>query len=483
MTETGLESENIKPISILFVDDEPEILNITKIFLEETGDFVVDTITSAVDALKSSPIQSYDAIVSDYLMPDMDGIAFLKIIREEYGYIPFILFIGHGCEEIVIEAINNGADFYLQKSGTSKSPFAELAYRIKQAVKKKRAEEKLRKSEEKFRSFVENANEIVFSLNPDGTFSYISPNCFSILGHNPIEIIGKSSKIFIHPDDLQENLKVFNMAIKNGESATGVEYRIQHKNGNYRWHSQSIVPVRDINGNIVGVQGICHDITGRKKIEAALRKANRQLNLLTSITRHDILNKITTIYGYLEIAEMEVKNHQISEYLQKMKETTKEIQSQIEFTSIYENLGVQEPQWITLETALPHLSIPSSVSIIAEVKNIDIFADPMLEKVFFNLFDNSLRHGKNVSTIRITTHQSGDNLVIIWEDNGIGVSDEEKDNIFEPGIGANTGFGMFLVREILLLTGIRIRETGVYGKGARFEIMVPKAGWKYAQNQ
>jgi signal transduction histidine kinase len=112
------------------------------------------------------------------------------------------------------------------------------------------------------------------------------------------------------------------------------------------------------------------------------------------------------------------------------------------------------------------------------VEGISVFADPMMEKVLFNLLDNSVRHGGRVTGISVTSRESGGDLILIWEDNGIGIPDEHKERIFERKFGKNTGLGMFLIREILSLTGITIRETGVPGKGARFEILVPKGAFK-----
>ncbi|NLD99668.1 MAG: response regulator, partial [Fibrobacter sp.] len=104
-------------ISFLYVDDEEELLTIAKLFLERTGEFRVDIAKSAQEVLQSGSLQSYDAIISDYQMPGMNGIEFLKAVRDQDKDIPFILFTGKGREEVVIEAINNGADFYLQKGG------------------------------------------------------------------------------------------------------------------------------------------------------------------------------------------------------------------------------------------------------------------------------------------------------------------------------------------------------------------------------
>ena len=126
--------------TILYVDDEPALLGLGKIFLESKGEFIVDTRLSAMESLEIPEDRSYDAIVSDYQMPDMDGIRFLKEVRAAYGDLPFILFTGRGREEIVIEAINNGVDFYLQKGGQPKAMFSELAHKIKKAVERRQAE-------------------------------------------------------------------------------------------------------------------------------------------------------------------------------------------------------------------------------------------------------------------------------------------------------------------------------------------------------
>jgi len=135
----------IQRISILYVDDEPALLELGRIFLEKNETFRVETSTSVRDATALLAANQYDIIVSDYQMQDRDGIDFLKYVRKNHGDLPFILFTGRGREEVVIEAINNGADFYLQKGGDPVPQFAELSQKIRMAVEKRKTNEILRR--------------------------------------------------------------------------------------------------------------------------------------------------------------------------------------------------------------------------------------------------------------------------------------------------------------------------------------------------
>jgi CheY-like chemotaxis protein len=155
-------------ISLLYVDDEPDLLDLCKLFLEREGDFSVATVASAKEGLQILNKGTIDAIVSDYQMPGMDGIEFLKHVRTDFKEIPFILFTGKGREEVVIEAIENGADFYLQKGGDPRAQFSELSHKIRQAFRRKKAEEELRM----MKATVSNAAEGILWINEHGGITF-----------------------------------------------------------------------------------------------------------------------------------------------------------------------------------------------------------------------------------------------------------------------------------------------------------------------
>jgi PAS domain S-box-containing protein len=221
------------------------------------------------------------------------------------------------------------------------------------------------------------------------------------------------------------------------------------------------------------------DIAEQKRSEAAIRETNRKLNLLNSITRHDIRNQLMAAQGFAELAALSKPDAKVADFLSRISAAIETIQRQIEFTKDYQELGVHAPAWFAVGRVVG--AIPSDgVELRNTCNTIEIFADPMIDKVFFNLFDSAVKHGKRVTTITVGCERKGEDLVITFADNGIGIPVREKQKIFEKGYGKNTGFGLFLAREILAITGITIRETGKWGKGAVFEITVPKGAFRKA---
>ncbi|KUG20038.1 MAG: PAS domain S-box protein [Methanomicrobiaceae archaeon] len=776
---------------ILYVDDDSNLLEIGKIFLERMGDFIVDVTDSPERALELALSEQYDAVVSDYQMPGMDGIVLLKRIREAGSHIPFLIFTGRGREEVAIEALNSGADFYLQKGGDPTAQFAELANAVRHAIGRRKGEEELRKkttelhdavieltamegelrksldelaasrqhlieskrmladiidflpyatfvidtegtviawnhaiaemtgvpasemigkgayayallfygerrpvlidlalrfdpevarhyvslnrmgetieaethqarprgkevtlwvrasplydqhgrltgaieairdvtiqkqserelreSEEKYRTLVENLSEIIYTLDENARIAYISPNVESKGGYTPGEVIGRQFVDFVHPDDIECRLEQFRKILSGANEPT--EYRFLTKDGRVIWVKTAARPViRD--GRPIGVQGVLTDITSLKQMEEALRDsenayralfehtqaatviieadetislankafgllsgyspdeiraagmrwtefiapedlsmmreyhrlrrsdersapsvyefrfldrsgarrdillhvgmipgtqksvasllditerkamerelefhaaelarysnslavANRKLSLMSSISRHDILNQLTILQANLLFAEECGSDEKCAGYYEAMKNAARTIQSLIRYTKDYQSIGIGSPEWRSLSDAIRSIA-PHSLPIINETDGLMLYADPLLDRVFSNLMDNTVRHGKTATAVRIRyRHLENGDLLLIWEDDGIGIPAEEKERIFARGVGKNTGLGLFLIREILGITGIAIAETGEPGRGARFEMRVPAGMYRF----
>lgn len=630
-------------ITVLYVDDEPDLLELGRLFLEATGDFSVTTQESADAALALLKIQSFDLVLSDYSMPDMDGIAFLKAIRSVRSEIPFILFTGRGREEVVVEAINNGADFYIQKGGDIRSQFSELAHKIRHAVMRKRAEAELaesreylsrifasvkagiividaathtiidlnptaaeliglpkgdiigrnchsyicpaetgkcpildlgqnvdnservllsakgaripiikyvtrvklsgrdclletfidnterrraedelraayeelkqnreenvaayselaaneqvlisdyarlleqernlRESAEQYRTLFESANDAIFLLEK-GIFYECNERTLAIFGcTEKSQVIGHSPQDFMpefQPDGRRssERVQEYDRTVLSG---TPITFEIMHLRQNGTPFYASVSLNRVVTGDHIRIQSIVRDISDSKQVEKAMVLANRKLHMLNEVTRHEIRNIVTGLVGSMDMARTAASDVERDMFFRQKKELIAALQKQLDFTEDYEKVGVDTPKWQQIQPLIPSFSsIVTTLS--PEVAGLEIYGDPLMEKVFVALAENSVRHGGHASALTIRTEEHGHELSLLFEDDGRGVPEDMKEEIFRRRIGAREGMGLFLVREILGITGITIREDGVPGRGARFSITIPAGAFRH----
>lgn len=276
--------------------------------------------------------------------------------------------------------------------------------------------------------------------------------------------------------------KLYEFITKEGETlvAETVSAHLQRKE-TCLWGRAS--PLYNRKGKLIGAIETIRDITERKNAEDALKKANRQLILLQSITRHDILNQLNILEGLLVLSHDALDDQEaIAGFIREEEKAAKAIERQITFTREYELLGIKEPVWHDLLQTI-HLASTSlpmrTIGLKTDIGNFEIYADPLFDKVFYNLIDNALRYGgAKMTTISISAHESDGNLVIVCEDDGVGIGDIDRKHLFQRGYGRNTGLGLFFSRDILSITGLTITETGTEGRGTRFEILVPQDSWR-----
>lgn len=597
-------------ISVLYVDDESVFLDLGKQFLERSGKIRVDTFSSAEIAMKILDLNHYDAIISDYQMPGMNGIEFLSFVRKTQPNVPFIVYTGQGREEIAISALNHGADLYLQKGGSPRLQFGEIENFIKNIVaredqkgqilsEKRKAEDALSllqtlyeyapfgfafinteqifihandafaeingalriqllgrkmpettpgmweqvadqirmvqnsgrpvlnhhvsdislfetgairdwlmsfypvfskdeklmgigilvidnteryaiehalsESEERYRTLAESAQDIIFIITNDLNISYINRYGCQLLLAKTECLIGQSIK---DPHIRIEKLipeDAIRQVLKSGEKYsydTGFT-----ANDQYRWFEVLLIPMLGATVGSEQVMGIGRDITRRKRAESGLLNANKKLNLLSGITRHDIINQLSFLFLSLDRFKSNIQSDASADDLYtQIYQSVKTIHHQIEFTREYQEIGIAAPIWQNLHDVITRsIKMLPMKNVTYEYSNteVEIFADSLFEKVVYNLIENALRYGETLTTItwRIEYHDTIMNLII--EDDGIGIPEEEKEQIFSFGYGQHTGFGLFMAKEILSITNMTINETGIPGKGAQFVIEIP----------
>jgi PAS domain S-box-containing protein len=366
---------------------------------------------------------------------------------------------------------------------------------LEDITQRKQVEGALKESEERYRNVIEDQNEFICRFLPDGIHIFVNNAYCRYFNLKREDIVGHRFRPYLHPED-RDRVKHLFGTLTLSQPVVNIDQRTIMPDGSTRWQRWSDRAIFDKNGKIIEYQSVGRDITEQKELEqererhmqnlrqlsTSLAAANKKLNLLSSISRHDINNRLMVLQGQIAILEDTQIDPSQNKFFRKIMRTAEQISSIIRFTKEYEEVGFASPTWQEICTLADGAS-EEAVLIAVKVKNdlpvgADVFADLLLGKVFYNLIDNSIRYGEKTTQVRFSAEERDGTLVIICEDDGVGVPLDEKERIFERGYGNNTGLGLALSKEVLDITNITICETGEIGKGARFEMTVPKGMWR-----
>ncbi|OQA54471.1 MAG: putative diguanylate cyclase [Euryarchaeota archaeon ADurb.Bin294] len=343
---------------------------------------------------------------------------------------------------------------------------------------KKASERLLREIEGQQRLIIENVHDPVVIVDFDGNVLYGNPAAFSICELTPGSLSSPLNiRDILSPESLEMSLADLAEIKRTGNPVIN-EYTIITQSGKVRTVEAAghLIQWNGEDADLVSIR----DITDRKEDKDALLQANRKLTILSSITRHDILNQVTALLGYLELLADHDLDPDIQQYIKKCLSCTTTIRSQIAFTKLVDDIRNKSLMWQYAERMITHVLEGYSIGQITcqvDLKGLYLYADPILEKVIFTLIENSIRHGENVTRIAFSYRIDDGDCIFVYEDDGSGIPDDEKENIFRQGYGKHTGLGLFLIREILAINTMTISETGAWGSGARFEIRVPAGKW------
>ena len=353
-----------------------------------------------------------------------------------------------------------------------------------------KAQEKLKNLKAFDERIISSLGEALLIIDPDN-YKIITVNeeALKQMKMKKDDVIGKTCYEMTHhrttycqpPNDICPIHEV----LETGNPVT-VEHIHLDENNNRRIVEVWARPVRNPEGKTVIIH-VAKDITERKKMEENLKESrdklemmNEKLRVVGGLSRHDVRNKLSGVTGYAYLLK---KKHgdqaDIVEGLTKMEQAVAESVKIFDFAKMYEQIGVEELTYCDVEAKLKEacaLFSGSLPKIINECSGLTVFADSFLRQLFFNFIDNTRKYGKKTTTIRVRYEKAEDNLKLVYEDDGEGVSLENKPHLFKEGFstGGSTGFGLFLTKRMIDVYGWNIEENGIPDEGAKFTITIPK---------
>ncbi|PKL60152.1 MAG: hybrid sensor histidine kinase/response regulator [Methanomicrobiales archaeon HGW-Methanomicrobiales-4] len=418
---------------ILVVEDNRTQAEYLRFILKKSG-YQVLMASNGFEAIEIMKNDRPDLILTDIVMPEMDGYELCESIKKdkEFADIPVIL-VTHLYDPVdVIRGLEAGADNFIIK------PY----------------------DPECINSRIISTFQSRFINSQDSSSSSLLVN-FADATHT---ISADRRQI------LNILLSTYEIAVKNYSELQGAHDELNILNDKQH---QFVEELQQSNDNLV------QENIERQRVEAALAMANNKLQLMSSITRHDLLNQMNSLQGYLDLALTDRMGDPENawSFVEKAIKIVEQTVDTVKFTDEYQNIGINHPIWqdirVLVQNSIRHTSLHHIRLENLFPENNKVYADPLIEKVFSNLIENSVKYGKKNSVIRFRIEENASSHTIICEDDGIGVPADEKEKIFTYQYGKNTGLGLFLSREILAITGITIRETGIEHEGARFEIFCP----------
>jgi PAS domain S-box-containing protein len=266
-------------IQILLIEDDPAHAELIQRAFEDRGNgahlVVAHTLQEARVCLRD--LQP-TLIIADWRLPDGDSTAFLA--EHDKHILPVIIMTSYGSERNAVEAIKSGALDYIVKSSESMMDMPHIAERaIQQWVilqEQERIQITLAEREAQFRLLAENSSDIISRHDTQGIFLYVSPACYTIMGYQPEELIGKGVLPLVHPEDAENLLKLLSTS-EWDDPTLAVPYRARHKNGDYVWLETTAKVIYDTENKAVEIQATSRDITERKQAQVALQRAHQDL--------------------------------------------------------------------------------------------------------------------------------------------------------------------------------------------------------------
>jgi PAS domain S-box-containing protein len=389
--------------------------------------------------------------------------------------------------------------FYVRRDGTSR--WAEVhpglltkegnpvgvQVLMRDVSERKDAEKLILENQQRFAAlFIGNPEATVYT---DPSFHIIdaNPRFASLFRYLPSEVKGKHLTDVVVPERLIAESKMLERKAAKGY-ATHDTVR-KRKDGSLIPVSVSSAPIF-IRDKLTGYISVYKDISEQTNAQKKLTMMNEKLQVVGGLTRHDVRNKLSAIVGNAYLARKRTAdNIRVQEYLREIEKAVQQSVAIFDFAKTYEMLGIEELTHTdvekTIKEAASLFSDLKGAKVINDCHGLNLLADSLLQQLFYNLIDNSLKYGQEITRIRIHYEKSGKNdVTLVYEDDGIGIRDAEKPKLFKEGYstGASTGHGLYLIKKITEVYGWTIEETGKFGGGAQFVMTIPKTNSNGKEN-
>jgi PAS domain S-box-containing protein len=359
---------------------------------------------------------------------------------------------------------------------------------LQDITEQKKAEEELRH----FSAAIKESIDGIVISDLEGTVVDLNETALGFYGAiNKSEVIGKSAFDLMPPEQKTKLSENMNEVMAKGRGRRRV-FDVITKNGARISVDITTSLMRNADGSPAGLVAILRDVTERRKAEEEVRKAmeklevvNEKLQVVGGLTRHDVRNKLAAITGnaYL-IGKKLPENGVVLDYVKQIEASVEQTVRILEFAKAYEMLGAEELAYIDVEKTVNEAAslFPDlrDVKVANDCHGLTVLADSLLRQLFYNLIDNSLKYGEKLSIIRIHYEDKNDHLNVIYQDDGVGISQAAKPKIFDEGYttGKGSGYGLYLIKKMMEVYCWAIKETGEPGKGALFTMTIPKTNEK-----
>ncbi|MBI0581401.1 MAG: hypothetical protein JET69_00095 [Methanomassiliicoccales archaeon] len=284
-----------------------------------------------------------------------------------------------------------------------------------------------------------------------------------------------------YQDRLTDVLPSFPLGILAVAKGTSIGVNEFHEIVPGRFFDVTLLPILDYASRLIGKTITLREVTDQCRAEAEAISAKHTLDLMNSITHHDVFNQLTILEGNLIMAGKKTDPASMQKHIDASYQAALNIQKQMQFARDYQEMTKRTPVWQDVEYKILEASTAldlKNIRLSVDTKGVEILADLLLEKVLYNLMHNSITHGGKVDNVRFVAMEVDGKLELIYTDDGAGIDAKMKSALFMKGVGQNSGLGLFLSREILEHSHMTITENGEPGRGARFVIRVPKGSYR-----